>query len=215
VAKLYAHWITVNYREAYGVFACNGIFFNHESPIRGETFVTRKVTRALAQIVVGTQQCLHVGNLNARRDWGHARDYVEAMRLILQQERPEDFVIATGEQRSVREFITAAGEALGVGIVWSGEGTDEVGVVDRIEQAVSVDVGQTIVRIDPVYYRPAEVDALVGDAGRARVKLKWAPKVSFSDLVAEMTKADLTLAKRLAAARGHSLKVHRPDLDRS
>jgi GDPmannose 4,6-dehydratase len=215
VAKLYAHWITVNYREAYGVFACNGIFFNHESPIRGETFVTRKVTRALAQIAVGAQQCLHVGNLNARRDWGHARDYVAAMHQILQQDQPEDFVIATGEQRSVRDFITAAGEALGVGIAWSGVGIDEVGVVERIERPVSVGVGQTIVRVDPVYYRPAEVEALVGDASRARAKLKWAPKVSFSELVAEMTRADLTLAKRVAAARGHSLKIHRPDLDRT
>lgn len=213
VAKLYAHWITVNYREAYGLFACNGILFNHESPIRGETFVTRKVTRALARITLGMQECLYLGNLNARRDWGHARDYAEAMWLILQQPAAEDFVVATGEQRSVRDFVTSAAEALGIGIAWSGEGRDEVGVVERAEQGSGVKVGQTIVRVDPVYFRPAEVEALVGEARKARQKLKWAPKTSFADLVAEMTRADLVLARREQAALGRSLKVYRPDLE--
>ena len=161
VAKLYAHWITVNYREAYGFFACNGILFNHESPIRGETFVTRKVTRALAHIVLGMQACLYLGNLNARRDWGHSRDYVEAQWLMLQQAEPRDYVIATGEQHSVREFVALAAESLGIGIAWSGEGPDEVGTVASLDQRAAespLKVGQVIVRVDPVYFRPAEVE---------------------------------------------------------
>ena len=216
VAKLYAHWMTVNYREAYGLYACNGILFNHESPIRGETFVTRKTTRALARVALGVQDCLTLGNLDARRDWGHARDYVEAMWLILQQGEPEDFVVATGEQHSVREFVSAAAETLGIAIGWRGTGKDEVGVVEGVTgtgAARTLAVGQTIVRIDPAYYRPAEVSSLVGDAARARARLKWKPRTSFAALVAEMTSADLALAEREKAAGGHGLKVYRPELE--
>ena len=216
VAKLYAHWITVNYREAYGFFACNGILFNHESPIRGETFVTRKVTRALAHIVLGMQACLYLGNLNARRDWGHSRDYVEAQWLMLQQAEPRDYVIATGEQHSVREFVAFAAESLGIGIAWSGEGPDEVGTVASLDQRAAespLKVGQVIVRVDPVYFRPAEVETLLGDAARARRDLGWKPKVSFGELVNEMTTADLVLARRGKAWPGGGLKIHRPDLN--
>ncbi len=217
VAKLYAHWITVNYREAYGFFACNGILFNHESPIRGETFVTRKVTRALAHIVLGMQACLYLGNLNARRDWGHSRDYVEAQWLMLQQAEPRDYVIATGEQHSVREFVALAAESLGIGIAWSGEGLDEVGTVASLDQRAAetpLKVGQVIVRVDPVYFRPAEVETLLGDAARARRDLGWKPKVSFGELVNEMTTADLVLAQREKSSLGRGLKVYRPDLER-
>ncbi len=215
VAKLYAHWITVNYREAYGLFACNGILFNHESPIRGETFVTRKVTRALARIALGVQDCLYLGNLNARRDWGHSRDYVEAQWLMLQQPQPEDFVIATGEQRSVREFVTLAAKTLGIAVAWSGQGKDEVGVVEQTTgvHAAHVKPGRTIVRVDQTYLRPAEVESLVGDARKAREKLKWIPRISFAELVTEMTTADLVLAEREKAALGRGLKVYRPDLE--
>ena len=216
VAKLYAHWITVNYREAYGFFACNGILFNHESPIRGETFVTRKITRALAHIALGTQACLFLGNLNARRDWGHSRDYVEAQWLILQQQAPRDYVIASGEQHSVREFVTYAAESLGIGVAWSGEGTEETGTVASLDQRAvesSLKVGQVIVRVDPVYFRPAEVETLLGDATRARNDLGWKPKVSFRELVDEMTLADLMLARREKASLGRGLKVYRPDLE--
>ena len=177
VAKLYAYWITVNYRESYGMYACNGILFNHESPIRGETFVTLKITRALARIKLGLQDCLYLGNLNARRDWGHARDYVEAMWLMLQQEKPEDFVIATGIQHSVREFVTLAANELEIAISWSGTGQEEKGV----DQA-----GKCIVAIDPRYFRPAEVDTLLGDAAKANEKLGWQPKISFESMVREM-----------------------------
>jgi GDPmannose 4,6-dehydratase len=216
VAKLYAHWITVNYREAYGLFACNGILFNHESPIRGETFVTRKITRALARIALGMQECLYLGNLDARRDWGHARDYVEAQWLMLQQDEPDDYVIATGQQQSVRDFVTAAAGSLGVDIDWSGEGTQETGLVRALNGKVNeltIRPGQTIVRVDPFYFRPAEVDSLLGDGAKARQKLKWTPKTSFSELVREMAEADLALARREKAALGHSLKVYRPDLE--
>jgi GDPmannose 4,6-dehydratase len=215
VAKLYAHWITVNYREAYGLFACNGVLFNHESPIRGETFVTRKVTRALARVALGVQDCLYLGNLNARRDWGHSRDYVEAQWLILQQPQAEDFVIATGEQRSVRDFVTLAAKTLDIAIAWSGKGKDEVGVVETATgaHAAHVKPGRTIVRVDQAYLRPAEVESLVGDARKAREKLKWTPKTSFAELVAEMTTADLKLAEREKAALGRGLKVYRPDLE--
>jgi len=216
VAKLYAHWITVNYREAYGLFACNGILFNHESPIRGETFVTRKATRALARIALGVQDCLYLGNLGAKRDWGHARDYVEAMWLMLQQPTPEDFVIATGVQETVREFVTLAAKALGITIAWSGEGADEVGIVERCEGAMATAAlkpGRTIVRVDPAYFRPAEVPSLLGDAAKARQKLKWAPRTTFAELVREMTAADLVLAEREKAALGRGLKVYRPDLE--
>jgi len=207
VAKLYAHWITVNYREAYGLFAANGILFNHESPLRGETFVTRKITRALARIRLGIQSCLYLGNLDARRDWGHARDYVEAMWLILQQKRAEDFVIATGVQRSVREFIdTAAGE-LGIGLRWVGKGREERGVVAKLRfKSKVLKAGQVVVRVDPRYRRPAEVDSLLGDAAKARRQLKWKPRVSFRALVAEMTSEDLKAAERDALVRRHGFR---------
>jgi GDPmannose 4,6-dehydratase len=187
VAKLYAYWITVNYREAYGLFACNGILFNHESPVRGETFVTRKITRGLARIKVGLQDCLFLGNLDGKRDWGHARDYVEMQWLMLQQEEPDDYVIATGQQFSVREFVTAAAVELGMKLTWRGRGADEEAFNER---------GQRVVAVDQHYFRPAEVETLVGDASKARVKLGWEPKVNFRELVAEMVAGDLKLAER-------------------
>lgn len=190
VAKLYAYWITVNYREAYGFFACNGILFNHESPIRGETFVTRKVTRGLARIKLGLQQCLYLGNLDSRRDWGHARDYVEMQWLMLQQESPEDYVIATGVQYSVRQFVDAAAKELGWTMRWEGSGVDEKGFVDGPDGA------RCIVAVDPRYFRPAEVETLLGDASKAKAKLGWTPKVSFDDLVSEMMREDLRAASR-------------------
>jgi GDPmannose 4,6-dehydratase len=208
VAKLYAYWITVNYREAYGFYACNGILFNHESPIRGETFVTRKITRALSRIALGLQDCLYIGNLNARRDWGHARDFVEAQWLILQQPQAEDYVIATGEQRSVRDFIEAAAKEIELEIGWRGKGADEVGVVAKAATRwPALKESQTIVRIDPRYFRPAEVDTLLGDASKARAKLGWTPKTSFRDLVAEMMHEDLSLASRDDLARRHGHRV--------
>lgn len=188
VAKLYAHWITVNYREAYGLYACNGILFNHESPIRGETFVTRKITRALTRIKLGLEQCLHLGNLDARRDWGHARDYVEMMWLMLQQDQPEDYVIATGKQYSVRDFVTKACKMLEIPITWQGEGIDEMGI--------NSDTGATIVMIEPRYFRPTEVASLLGDASKARQKLGWQPKTTFQEMVKEMVVKDLEIAKR-------------------
>ncbi len=213
VAKLYAHWITVNYREAYGFFACNGILFNHESPVRGETFVTRKTTRALARIALGLQDCLYVGNLEARRDWGHARDYVQVMWLMLQQDQPEDYVIATGEQRSVRDFIEAAAREVGLELAWSGKGAREVGTVAKVHEAAGLKTvvkrGDTVVRIDPRYIRPAEVDTLLGDAAKARRKLGWKPKVGFAALVQEMMKADLQEARRELAVREAGFKSSR------
>jgi GDPmannose 4,6-dehydratase len=194
VAKLYGYWITVNYREAYGLYACNGLLFNHESPIRGETFVTRKITRALARIKLGVQETLYLGNLDARRDWGHARDYVEFQWLMLQQAHPEDFVIATGVQHSVREFVSLAAADLGITINWVGSGPQECGY--------TVD-GKCIVAIDPRYYRPAEVDTLLGDATKARDKLGWSPRTSFTELVAEMVKEDLERAQRDEFMRRH------------
>lgn len=187
VAKLYAYWMTVNYRESYGMFACNGILFNHESPVRGETFVTRKITRALARIKLGTQDCLYLGNLSAKRDWGHAKDYVEAMWLMLQQESPEDFVIATGEQHSVRDFIKLAAEEIGLQVTFKGHGVDEKGFDQQ---------GRCIVSVDPRYFRPAEVESLLGDASKAKQKLGWSPKIKFSDLVREMAQEDLKLAEK-------------------
>ncbi len=186
VAKLYAYWITVNYREAYGLYACNGILFNHESPIRGETFVTRKITRALARIKLGTQDVLKLGNLDARRDWGHARDYVEMQWLMLQQDEPEDFVIATGVQYSVRDFVKAAAEAIGMTVSFEGEGIDEIGRDAN---------GRVIVAVDPRYFRPAEVETLLGDASKAHQKLGWRPQISFDQLVREMAEADLDEAE--------------------
>jgi GDPmannose 4,6-dehydratase len=188
VAKLYAHWITINYREAYGLYACSGILFNHESPIRGETFVSRKITRGLTRVSVGLQSCIYLGNLEARRDWGHARDYVEAQWLMLQQERPEDYVIATGRQHSVREFVEQAAALLEMRLDWRGSGLEETGVNRK--------TGQTVVRIDPRYLRPAEVDTLLGDASRARAELGWVPRVGFEELVREMIESDLALARR-------------------
>ena len=198
VAKLYAHWITVNYREAYGIYACNGILFNHESPVRGETFVTRKITRALTRIKLSLQDCLYLGNLDARRDWGHAKDYVEMQWLMLQQETAEDFVIATGIQRSVRDFVNAAADELGMEIQWQGEGLDEIGVhEDRV-----------IVRVDPRYFRPAEVETLLGDASRARSKLNWTPRISFEELVAEMVREDLKSAERDEVVKKHGYPAY-------
>jgi len=196
VAKLYAYWITVNYREAYGLYACNGILFNHESPIRGETFVTRKITRALARIYLGLQDCLYLGNLNARRDWGHARDYVEMQWLMLQQPTAEDYVIATGVQHSVRDFVEKAATELGIGIEWRGEGAEEHGVIAHAPAEAKVGSGQRIVAIDPRYHRPAEVETLLGDPTKARERLGWVPRIGFDELVREMMQSDLALARR-------------------
>ena len=186
VAKLYGYWITVNYREAYGMYACNGILFNHESPVRGETFVTRKITRALARIKLGTQKCLYLGNMDAKRDWGHAKDYVEMMWLMLQQDKPEDFVIATGQQVSVREFVTLAAKRLDLSVEWSGQGINEKGHTAD---------GRCVVEVDPGYFRPTEVETLLGDASKARAKLGWSPKIGFAQLVEEMVDADLAEAE--------------------
>ena len=187
VAKLYAHWITVNYREAYGLYACNGILFNHESPVRGETFVTRKITRGLVKIKLGLQKKLYLGNLNAKRDWGHAKDYVEAQWLMLQQKKPEDFVIATGKQFSVRDFIEIAAKNLDMKISWRGKGVKEEGIYKK----------KSIINIDPNYFRPAEVETLLGDATKAKKKLGWTPKISFEKIVQEMIEEDLKLAKKI------------------
>ena len=199
VAKLYGYWITVNYREAYGMYACNGILFNHESPVRGETFVTRKVTRGLARTKVGLQDCVFLGNLDAKRDWGHARDYVEMQWLMLQQDEPEDYVIATGQQYSVRDFVNAAADELGLKLTWRGSGADEKAFDSR---------GQCVVAVDPHYMRPAEVDTLMGDASKARAKLRWKPKVSFRELVAEMVAGDLKLAERDQLVANSGYKIH-------
>jgi len=201
-AKVYAYWITVNYREAYGMYACNGILFNHESPLRGETFVSRKITRALTRIRVGLQDTLHLGNLDSRRDWGHARDYVRAQWLMLQQPVAEDFVIATGKQFSVRDFVVAAGALLDMTIEWRGEGVDEVGI--------DTQSGRPVVRIDPRYFRPTEVETLLGDATKARQKLGWTAEMSFPELVAEMVESDLSLAKRdaMVAKEGYQVYSH-------
>lgn len=194
IAKLYAYWITVNYREAYGMFACNGILFNHESPLRGETFVTRKITRGLARIVLNQQDCIYLGNLDARRDWGHARDYVEMQWRMMQLEHPEDFVIATGVQHSVRDFVNTAAAELGMILEWSGKGVNEIAVVADAGQQENVKRGQVVVRVDQRYFRPIDVDSTLGDASKAREKLDWSPKVSFSQLVSEMVRADLEAA---------------------
>lgn len=202
VAKLYAYWITVNYREAYGMYACNGILFNHESPVRGETFVTRKITRGLARIALGLQDCLFLGNMSARRDWGHARDYVEMQWLMLQQEQPEDFVIATGIQRSVREFVALAASELGIKLRFAGHGENEVAeVVSVTGDRARCKAGDVVVRIDRRYFRPTEVDSLVGDSGKARDKLGWTPKVTLEELVREMIEADYKAAKRDAIVK--------------
>lgn len=199
VAKLYGYWITVNYREAYGMYACNGVLFNHESPVRGETFVTRKITRGLARIKVGLQDCLFLGNLGAKRDWGHARDYVEMQWLMLQQETPDDYVIATGQQYAVRDFVKAAAEQIGMGLTWQGSGVEEK-ACDRF--------GRCVVAVDPHYFRPAEVENLLGDASKARTKLGWTPKTTFRELVAEMVKVDLELAERDLLVHKSGYRVH-------
>lgn len=210
-AKLYSYWITVNYREAYGMYACNGILFNHESPIRGETFVTRKITRALARILQGLSPCLYLGNMNAKRDWGHARDYVEMQWLMLQQEQPDDFVIATGRQFSVRDFVNITAAELGLTLQWRGEGLNETATVIGIDadkatlaargkaMRIRVKEGDVIVRVDPRYFRPTEVETLLGDPAKAQARLGWKPRVTFEEMVAEMTRHDLELALRDAA----------------
>jgi GDPmannose 4,6-dehydratase len=204
-AKLYAYWIAINYREAYGIYACNGILFNHESPRRGETFVTRKITRGLSNIALGLQECLYMGNISALRDWGHARDYVRMQWLMLQQVIPDDFVIATGSQVSVRDFIEKAAERLGVTLEFFGSGIDEVGVVTSVEGefAQYMKTGMTIVRIDPRYYRPTEVDTLLGDATKAKDMLGWVPEISLDQMIDEMMEFDLALARKHALLRRH------------
>ena len=202
VAKLYAYWITVNYREAYGMYACNGILFNHESPLRGETFVTRKITRAIARIALGLQDCLYLGNLSALRDWGHARDYVEMQWLMLQQDVADDFVIATGVQYSVRQFVEFAAQELGVTLTWHGDGVEEHGVVSAVSgEAAQCKVGDVIVKVDPRYFRPTEVETLLGDPTKAKEKLGWTPKTTLKELVTEMVQADYTSAKRDALVK--------------
>ncbi len=222
VAKLYAYWITVNYREAYGMYACNGILFNHESPVRGETFVTRKITRALARIKLGLQDCVYLGNLDAKRDWGHAKDYVEMQWLMLQQEKPEDFVIATGVQYSVRDFVDAAAAELGMKIRWEGKGVEEKGYLEQVGAAPSPrsttdnpnrpeggpPTGRVVVAVDPRYFRPTEVETLLGDAGKAKEKLGWTPKISFAELVAEMVREDLKAAERDELVKKHGYAAY-------
>ena len=202
VAKLYAYWITINYREAYGIYACNGILFNHESPMRGETFVTRKITRALVRIKLGLQDCVYLGNIDAKRDWGHAKDYVEMQWLMLQQDKPEDFTISTGEQHSVRDFIEIAAKEVDIEIKWKGEGIDEVGIDTKTDNI--------IVRIDKRYFRPTEVETLLGDSSKAKDQLNWQPKISFQELVSEMMSADLQEAKKdkLCEEKGFSIFNH-------
>lgn len=216
VAKLYAYWIVVNYREAYGIYACNGILFNHESPVRGETFVTRKITRGLARIVLGLQDCLYLGNLDAKRDWGHARDYVAMQWLMLQQNKPEDYVIATGVQHSVRNFVTEAAAELGLEIGWEGAGVNEVGRVVSIRETPHLSAsnlvprcqpGQAVIRIDPRYFRPTEVETLLGDPAKAKRQLGWEPNIPFSELVREMVWSDLDEAQRDDLCRDRGFKT--------
>ena len=211
VAKLYAYWITINYREAYGLYACNGILFNHESPRRGETFVTRKITRGLANIAQGLEQCLYMGNIDALRDWGHARDYVRMQWMMLQQDQAEDFVIATGQQFSVRDFILWTAAELGIGLAFSGTGLEEVATVTSVsgDAAPGVTVGDVVMRIDPRYFRPAEVETLLGDPAKARQRLGWAPEISAREMCAEMVAEDLKVARRhaLLKAHGHAIPL--------
>ena len=214
-AKLYAYWITVNYREAYGIYACNGILFNHESPIRGETFVTRKITRAAARIALGLQDSLYLGNLDAKRDWGHAKDYVRMQWMMLQQDEPEDFVIATGKQHSVREFVKLAFGELGIKFNWEGQGVEEKGIVSEVrkqrsevrEEKPQVKIGDAVVRIDPRYFRPTEVESLLGDASHAKKKLGWEPRISFNEMVKEMVEYDFLLAKKDKLCNDHGFEV--------
>ena len=202
VAKLYAYWITVNYRESYGMYACNGILFNHESPLRGETFVTRKITRAIARAHVGLDKRLYLGNLDSLRDWGHAKDYVRMQWMMLQQEQAEDFVIATGKQHSVRQFVVRTASELGISLEWRGSGVDEKGIVASAPADSAVKPGQVLVAIDPRYFRPAEVETLLGDPTKAREKLGWTPAITFEEMVSEMVRADLKTAQRDALVKG-------------
>ena len=212
-AKLYAYWITVNYRESYGIYACNGILFNHESPRRGETFVTRKITRALSNIAHGLEECLYLGNMNARRDWGHAHDFVRMQWMMLQQDAPEDFVIATGHQISVRDFVVLSAKEIGVELEFTGDGQDETGTVTSVsgDLAPGISVGDVIVRVDPKYYRPAEVEELLGDPAKAKEKLGWVPEITVEQMVAEMMANDLEKAKQqaLLVEHGHEVKIAR------
>jgi len=218
VAKLYAYWICVNYREAYGIYACNGILFNHESPRRGETFVTRKITRGLANVAQGLEKCLYMGNLNALRDWGHAKDYVRMQWMMLQQEKPEDFVIATGKQYSIREFIQWSAAELGLTLQFEGQGVNEKAFVSSIQgdKAPAVKIGDCVVRVDPRYFRPAEVETLLGDPSKAKAKLGWVPEITAQEMCAEMVVEDLKAAQRMALLRahGHSVTVPREDGER-
>jgi GDPmannose 4,6-dehydratase len=210
VAKLYAYWITVNYREAYGMYACNGILFNHESPRRGETFVTRKITRGLANIGLGLEDCLYMGNINALRDWGHAKDYVRMQWMMLQQDQPEDFVIATGVQYSVRQFIQWSAQELGITLRFEGQGVGEVGIVDRLvgDKACALYVGQVIIKVDPRYFRPAEVETLLGDPAKAKAKLGWVPEITVQEMCAEMVAGDLAQARQHALLKKHGYDVN-------
>jgi len=210
VAKMYAYWITVNYREAYGIYACNGILFNHESPRRGETFVTRKITRGLANISQGLESCLYMGNIDALRDWGHAKDYVRMQWMMLQQEQPEDFVIATGVQYSVRQFIEWSAAELGIKLRFEGQGVDEVAIIDSIEgaKAPALSPGQIIVRVDPRYFRPTEVETLLGDPSKAKAKLGWTPEITVQQMCAEMVAADFSEAQRSALLKSHGYTVN-------
>jgi GDPmannose 4,6-dehydratase len=207
VAKLYAYWITVNYREAYQMFACNGVLFNHESPLRGETFVTRKITRAAAKIALGLQDCLYLGNLDAQRDWGHAKDYVEGMWRILQHNEPEDFVLATGVTTRIREFVRMAFAELGIELEFSGSGVDETAAVKACRGEYTLPVGQVVVRVDPRYFRPTEVELLIGDATKAFQKLGWKPTYTLAALVKEMVASDTQLVKRAAYLRAQGFNV--------
>jgi len=209
VAKMYAYWITVNYRESYGMYACNGILFNHESPRRGETFVTRKITRALSNISQGLENCLYMGNMDALRDWGHAKDYVRMQWMMLQQDKPEDFVIATGKQISVREFIVLSASELGIELEFKGTGVQEVAAVKAIKgsRAPALKVGDTIVRVDPRYFRPAEVETLLGDPTNAKLKLGWEPEITVEEMCAEMIASDLEKAKQHALLKNHGYNV--------
>ncbi len=209
VAKMYAYWITVNYREAYGLYACNGILFNHESPRRGETFVTRKITRGLANIAYGLESCLYMGNMDALRDWGHAKDYVHMQWLMLQQEFPQDYVIASGKQYSVRQFIEMSARQLGIELEWQGSGIEEIGVVAKLnaQSAPQLKIGQTIIAIDPTYFRPAEVETLLGDASKARTDLGWAPQISVEEMIIEMMTNDIEQAQKLALLKNQGYDV--------
>ena len=215
VAKLYSYWICVNYREAYGIYACNGILFNHESPVRGETFVTRKITRAVARIALGLQDCVYLGNLDAKRDWGHAKDYVRMQWLMLQQDEPEDFVIATGVQHSVQEFCEVSFKELGITLRWQGEGLERIGIIDGIDPALipanngkTPKVGDEVVQVDPRYFRPTEVETLLGDPSMAKEKLGWVPEITFAEMVTEMVREDLMTAQRDDLCRQEGFKVY-------